>query len=83
MQLGHDDLGRRNALFRVQIDGDSTPVVVHGNAGIGVNRDDDAVGVTRQSLVDAVIDDLVHHVVQAGAVVGVADIHTGTLSDRF
>jgi hypothetical protein len=33
-----------------------------------------------QRLVDAVVDDLVDHVVQARAVVGVADIHAGPLA---
>ena len=34
-----------------------------------------------ERLVDAVVDDLVDHVVQARAVVGVADVHAGTLAD--
>ena len=36
-----------------------------------------------QRLVDAVVDDLVHHVVQARAIVGVADIHARTLADSL
>ena len=40
-----------------------------------------SVGMAGQRLVDGVVDDLVDHVVQAGAVVGVADIHAGTLAD--
>ena len=32
-------------------------------------------------LVDGVVDDLIDHVVEAGAVIGVADIHAGTLAD--
>ena len=43
----------------------------------------DGGGVTGQRLVDAVVDDLVHHVVQARAVVGVADIHAGALADSL
>ena len=35
-----------------------------------------------QNLVDGVVDDLVDHVVQARAVVGVADVHAGPLADR-
>ena len=38
--------------------------------------------MTGQRLVDRVVDDLVDHVMQAGAVIGVADIHAGTLADR-
>ena len=39
--------------------------------------------VACQSLVDAVVHDLVDHVVQAGAVIGVADVHTGTLTNSL
>src|SRR3546814_5865119 len=34
-------------------------------------------------LVDRVVDHLEHHVVQAGAVVDVADVHARTLADGF
>ena len=37
-------------------------------------------GVTGQRLVDGVVHYLVDHVVQAGAVVGVADVHAGALA---
>ena len=35
-----------------------------------------------QRLVDRIVGDLEHHVVEARAVVGVADIHSGPLADR-
>ncbi len=35
-----------------------------------------------QRLVDRVVDDLVDHVMQARAVVGIADIHARPLADR-
>ena len=41
------------------------------------------VGVAGERLVDGVVDDLVDHVVQARAVVGVADIHAGPLAHRI
>ena len=40
----------------------------------------DELGVAGERLVDGVVDDLVDHVVQAGAVVGVADIHARPLA---
>ena len=49
---------------------------------IGVDGDRDVGAVTRQRFVDGVVDDLEDHVVQAGAVIGVADVHAGALSDR-
>jgi hypothetical protein len=81
MQLGHDHLGGGNALLRVQAGRDAAAVVVHGAGGVGIERDRHLVGESGQRLVDGVIDDLVHHVVQAGAVVGVADVHAGPLAD--
>jgi catechol-2,3-dioxygenase len=80
MELGHDDLGRRNALFLVDAHGNAASVVADRDAVIGVKRDRDGVRMARQRLVDAVVDDLVDHVVQARAVIGVADIHAGPLA---
>ena len=40
----------------------------------------DIGGVAGERLVDGVVDDLVHHVMQAGAVIGVADIHARPLA---
>ena len=42
-----------------------------------------AVAVAGQRLVDGVVDDLEHHVVQTGAVIGVADVHAGALAHRI
>ena len=64
-------------------DGNAAPVVADGHAGIRVNRDRNRVRVTGQSLVDAVVDDLVDHVVQATAIVGVTDIHPRTFAHGF
>ena len=47
-----------------------------------MHRDDDPVAESGQRLVDGVVHDLEHHVMQATAVIGVADIHSGALSDR-
>ena len=41
----------------------------------------DFLAVAGERLVDGVVDDLEHHVVQAGAVIGVADVHAGALAD--
>src|SRR5690606_10105321 len=39
------------------------------------------IAMPRQRLVDRVVADLEHHVVQAGSVVGIADVHAGPLAD--
>ena len=80
VQLGHDDLGRRDAFALVDVDRDAAAVVAHRHRAVGVEDDFDRAGVAGQRLVDGVVDDFVHHVVQAGAVVGVADIHAGPLA---
>src|SRR5207302_10801752 len=44
---------------------------------------DDLRSVAGEGLVDRVVDDLVDHVVQARAVVGVADVHARALAHRI
>jgi hypothetical protein len=83
VQLGHDDLGRRNALFLVDVDRDAAAVVAHGNRVVGVDDHRDSGRVTGQRLVNPVVDDLIDHVVQARPVIGVADIHAGALANRL
>ena len=82
VQHGHDDFGRGAALFRVDIDRNAAAVVRDGDGLIGVDRDDDPIAMTGQRLVDGVVDDLENHVVQAGAVIGVADVHSGAFAHR-
>src|SRR5690554_3002999 len=50
---------------------------------IGVDDHADFRAVTRQSLVDGVIHQFKDHVVQAGAIVGIADVHTRALAHRI
>ena len=83
VQLGHNDLGRRHTLFRVNIHGNPAPVVADGNRVIRVNFDGHIVRVACQSFVDAIVHDFIDHVVQAGAVVSVTDIHAGAFANRL
>ena len=80
MQLGHDDFGGRNAFVGVDVGGHAAAVVAHGAGAVGVQDHVDAVGEAAQRLVDGVVDDLVDHVMQARAVIGVADIHARPLA---
>ena len=79
VQHGHDDLGGRDALLAVDIHRDAAAVVGDGDRFVGVDGDHDAVAVAGQRLVDGVVDDLENHVMQAGAVIGIADVHSGAL----
>ena len=82
VQLGHDDLGRRNALLLVDAGRDAAAVVGHGHRAVGVERHRHPGRMAGQRLVDRVVDDLVDHVVEARAVVGVADVHARALAHR-
>lgn len=83
VQHGHDHFRSRNALFRVNTGRDATPVILHGYGVIGMNGDDNVFTVTRERFVDSVIYHLEYHVVQTGAVIRVADIHTRALTHRI
>src|SRR5690606_34160340 len=77
VQFGHDDFGGAAAVFVVLVDGrgDAAAVVGDRDAVVGVDGDDDVVAIPRQCLVDGVVHDFEDHVVQAGAVGRVADVH--------
>src|SRR5436305_1298569 len=83
VQLGHDDLGRRPSLFLVDVDRDAAAVVLHRHRVVGVDGDVDPRAVARLGLVDRVVDHLEDHTVQAGRVVGIADVHARALAHRF
>jgi hypothetical protein len=80
VQAREHHLGGRDALL-VHVHGDPAAVVADRHAAVAVERDVDARGVAGLRLVDRVVDDLEGHVVQAGAVVGVADVHARPLAD--
>ena len=82
VQHRHHDLGRADALG-VHADRDAAAVVLDGDRVVGVDDDGDGVAVAREVLVDRVVDRLPHEVVQAGAVVHVADVHAGALAHRL
>src|SRR6266852_6221113 len=64
----------------VNVNRNAAAVVAHGDRAVGVEHDLHRGGVAGQRLVDGVVDDLVDHVMQAGTVVGVADIHARPLA---
>ena len=85
MQLGHDDFGSRASLLVIRMFPGWNAAAVVGDADrvVGVNGYRDVVAVAGQGLVDGVVHHLEHHVVQAGAVGSVADVHAGTLAHRI
>lgn len=79
VQPAQDQLNRRHALFRVDVHRHAAAVVDHFQRLIGVQDHVDALGVTGQRFVDAVIDHLLAEVVWARRV----GIHAGTTAHWF
>src|SRR4029450_9008453 len=52
----------------------------HGPRPGGVESSRNLAGESGQGLVDGIVDDLIDHVMQTRAIIGVADVHTGTLA---
>ena len=80
VQDRHHQLGGGLALDRVDAGRDAAAVVAHGDRAVDVDRDLDLGAVAGERLVDRVVDDLEHQVVQAAAVIGVADVHAGAFA---
>jgi len=58
------------------VDRDTAAVVGDRDRLVRMNRDRDTRAIAGQGLVDRVVDDLENHVVQAGPIVGVTDVHS-------
>ena len=85
MKLGHDRLRRprRLSVIIVDVGGNAAAIVGDGAGAIGIERHGHPVGMAGQRLVDGIVDHLIDHVMQARAVIGVADIHAGALAHRI
>ncbi len=81
VKLGHHDLGGRAFLFVVLVDlrWNAAPVIDDADRVVRVNRDRDLVTEAGQRLVDGIIHDLEHHVVQTGPIGGITDVHARAL----
>src|SRR6185312_3567869 len=83
VQHRHHHLGGGTALLRMDVDRDSAAVVADADRTVVEDGDHHLVAIAGQRLVDRVVDHLEHHVVQAGAVISIADVHAGALAHRF
>jgi hypothetical protein len=81
MELRHNDFGSRDAFALVDVGGNAAAVVAHGAGAVRIENDGHFLGEACKRLVDGVIDHFVDHVMQARAIVGVADIHARALTD--
>ena len=80
VQDGEHDLERRDAHLRMDAAGNAAAVVGNADDVTLFDRDLDVRAVACQRLVDRVIDDLVHQMVQT-ACRGRADVHTRAFAD--
>ncbi len=81
--MGHDDFRSRDLFFLVDIHGNAAAIVAHCARTVGVDPDLDPVAIAAESFIDRVVDNLINHVVKAGPVIGVADIHARPFADGF
>jgi hypothetical protein len=65
VEFGHDHFHRRALLLLVHIDRDAAAIISNGDAVVDVNDDLDALAITGQGFIDAVIHQLLNHMVKA------------------
>jgi hypothetical protein len=78
VQLGEHDLDGRLVLLGVHVDRDAAAVVDDAHPAVGEESNLDLGGVAGHRLVDGVVNDLPHAVVETGRT-GAADVHAGAL----
>ena len=76
MKDGENDLDRRNFLFRMLVDRNSAAVVDNRDGIVFVNRDIDFGAIAGKGLVDGVVHNLIHKVMQTTRTRR-TDIHAG------
>ena len=82
VQHGQNDLERRNAHLRMDAARDAASVIRNADDVALFDRDLDVRAVACERLVDRVINDLIHQMMQT-ARRGRTDVHTGALADGF
>ncbi|CAI8198419.1 MAG: Uncharacterised protein [Alphaproteobacteria bacterium] len=83
VQLRHNHLRGGNAFFRVHFGRNATAIIRHRHRAIGIEAHRNLIAMTGQSLINGIIDHLIDHMVQAGAVIRIANIHARALAHRF
>src|ERR1035438_7794222 len=82
VQPRHHELDPGQPGLRLDVDGDTTPVVFDLGGMIGVQDDVDAGAATGKCLIDGIVDYLPQAVQQPPAVGG-SDVHAGALAHRL
>ena len=82
VQIRQHQLDRRHLEFRMHVDRNAAAVVADRNRSIDVDGDFDFCAKAGEMFVDRIIENLENQMVQT-ALIRVADVHSGPLSDRF
>ena len=82
MKHSHNNFGRRNALV-MHLCGYTPAIIKDSNCLVGVDNNAYFRAVSGQGFIYRVINHLKHHMVEAGAIVCVANIHTRALANRI
>ena len=77
MQPSHHHFRGGDAFFSMQIHGNAAAVVDHGHGVVFVDDDVDLGAISGQGLIDGIVHDFVHQVMQTGFS-GRTDVHSGT-----
>ena len=78
----HDDLDRRQAFFRNDVERNAAAVVLDRARAVFVEHDPDRFGVARQRFVHRVVDGFVDQLVES-ALGRIADVHPGALANSL
>ena len=81
MQHCHDDL-RRGYPLLMNICGYSPAVISNSDRFVRMNNHLDIGTITFLRLVNRIIHQLLHHVMQAGSIVRISNVHAGAFSNR-
>jgi hypothetical protein len=81
VQYGHYHFGRGSILLLVDVDRDSAAVVYDGNGMVCVEKHGDLGAIASECLVNGIVHDFEDHMMESRAIVGVADVHPGTLAN--
>ena len=83
MQHRHDDFCSRLVLLLVHADGNTATIIRNRDRTVRLDHNLDFRAMAGERLVYRVIDNLENHVMQARPVIGITDIHAGTLADSI
>ena len=81
MQHRHDHFGCRTAFLLVDINRNPSPIITDRDGFIAVDENTHVRAIPGERLVNSVIDDFEHHVVQSGPIIRITNVHAWPFAD--